>query len=252
VGCYSMKMERSCLRNGQFVLTTRSSTNSPVNSPINYDIRMLILFIIQRSEIMEQKVATFFLTEIDLLDVWFPGRKRQPDAALVPVPRPNPNILHAAIVKTQPILGFPFPTVILEVGNTQSCPDILGIRDRALSYLTGINVFVTVVYNRNQSRASDSWYMEVAVRDYLAPQPPPGTQNTYPPCLVLFETAKVNGRYPLVNTRISSANNNNIWPLPSHHFYHPQPVPILNPPLPAQFHINIEAIRSCIETERLP
>jgi len=244
-------MGRSCLRNGQFVLTTRSSTNSPINSPINYDIRMPILLIIQHSEITEQKVATFFLTEINFFDIWFPGRKRQPDAAFVPIPWPNPNMLHAAIVKTQPILGLPFPTLILEVGNSQSCPDILRIRDRALSYLTGVNVFVTVVYNRNQSRASDSGYMQVAVRDYLAPQPPPGTQNTYPPCVVLFETAKVNGRYPLVNTRISAAYNNNIWPLAIHHLYHPQPVPILNPPLPAQFDINIEAIRSCIETERL-
>ena len=213
---------------------------------------MLILFIIQRFEITEQKVATFFLTEIDFLDVWLPGRNRQPDAAFVPVPRPNLNTLHAAIVKTQPILGFPFPTLILEVGNSQSGPNILQIRDRALSYLTGVNVFITVVYNRNRYRASDSWYMQVAVRDHLAPQPPPGTQNTYPPCVVLFETAIVNGRYPLVNTRINTANDNNIWPLPIHYLYHPQPVPILNPPLPAQFDINIEAIRSCIETERLP
>src|SRR5271169_6995818 len=164
-----MKMGPSCLRNGQFVLTTRSSTNSPINFPINYDIHMLILFIIQRFEITEQKVATFFLTEIDFLDVWLPGRNRQPDAAFVPVPRPNLNTLHAAIVKTQPILGFPFPTLILEVGNSQSGPNILQIRDRALSYLTGVNVFITVVYNRNRYRASDSWYMQVAVRDHLAP-----------------------------------------------------------------------------------
>src|SRR5436305_951674 len=118
---------------------------------------------------MEQKVSTFFLTEIDFLDIWFPGRKKQPDASIVPYPWPNPYMLHAAIVKTQPILGYPFPTMILEVGNSQGCADILRIRDRALSYLTGINVFVTIVYNRNQSRASDSWYMQVAVRDYLAP-----------------------------------------------------------------------------------
>jgi hypothetical protein len=193
-----------------------------------------------------------FLTEIDVIDVWLPGLKRLPDAAFVPVPRPNMNTLHAAIVKTQPILGHPFPTLILEVGNSQTCPNILQIRDRALSYLTGINVFVTVVYNRNKYRTSDSWYMEVAVRDYLAPQPPPGTQNTYPPCVLLFETAKVNGRYPLVNNRVSAANNNHLWPLPMHHLYHPQPVPTLNPPLPAQFDIDIESIRSCIETNRLP
>ena len=49
------------------------------------------------------------------------------------------------------------------------------------------------IYDRNQARASDPWYVQVPVRDYLALQSFAGTQNTYPPCIVLFEIANVNG-----------------------------------------------------------
>jgi hypothetical protein len=233
------------LRNGLVLLTTRSSTHSGCNSRNNCDFSMVI---VHRFDVREQEEAIFFLIEIDFLDIWIPGRKKQPDAAFVPRAWPNPTALNAALVKIQLILGVPFPTLVLEVGVSQRCADILRIRDRTLSYLTGVNVFVAIVYNRNKTRGSDSWYMEVAVRDYFAPEPPPGTGNTYPPCIVLFETAKINSRYPSLNTRIRV---NNIWQVPVHHLYHPQSIPILEPLLPPHFEIDVEYIRSEIEATRL-
>lgn len=51
--------------------------------------------------------------------------------------------------------GDLFPTLVLEVGNSQPVSELLDVRDR---WKTGINVFVLVAYNRNQTRQSDSWF----------------------------------------------------------------------------------------------
>jgi hypothetical protein len=144
--------------------------------------------------------------------------------------------------------GYPFPTLILQVGNRQSIPDLLRIRDRALSWKTGINVFVLIAYNRNTTRALDTWYMEVSIRDFNAPQPPPTAPDTYPQCHVLHLTPKIGPRYPLVNTAIPTGQQT--WQIPTMHLYFPEPPPVLNPPLPASFDIDIEQIRLTIARQR--
>ena len=53
---------------------------------------------------------------------------------------------------------------------------------------TAINVFVLIAYNRNTTRANDTWFLQIAARDYFAPQPPPETDTDYPACTVLYET----------------------------------------------------------------
>jgi hypothetical protein len=70
--------------------------------------------------------------------------------------------------------GDPFPSLILEVGHSQSIANLIGIRDRILSSQTAINVFVLIAYNRNSTRQSDTWYMQIAVKDHFAPPSPPG------------------------------------------------------------------------------
>lgn len=55
--------------------------------------------------------------------------------------------------------GDAYPSLVMEVGNSQSIPNLISIRDRMLSWLTAINVFVLISYNRNGSRATDSWFL---------------------------------------------------------------------------------------------
>ena len=138
----------------------------------------------------------------------------------------------------------------MEVGNSQSIPDLIGIRDRMLSWRTAINVFVLIAYNRNATRATDSWFLQIAVRDYLAPQPPPGTGADYPACTVLYETPKIGTRYPRVDNPL--AQGTQVYHLDTGHLYHPETPPILNPPLPASFRIDVEAIRATIIDNRRP
>src|SRR5271170_6590128 len=129
------------------------------------------------------------------------GRNQQPDSAWRPKPRPQallPNAL-LPLLPMQPN-GDPYPSLVMEVGNSQSIPDLISIRDRMLSWRTAINVFVLIAYNRNATRAIDNWFLRIAVRDYLAPQPPPGTGADYPACTVLYETPKIGARYPRVIT----------------------------------------------------
>jgi hypothetical protein len=144
--------------------------------------------------------------------------------------------------------GEPFPTLILEVGNSQYISDLLPIRDKALSWKTGINVFVIIAYNRNSTHATDSWSMQVSHRDLTAPLPPPTTPNTYPPCIVMFKTAKTGNRYPLVNPSIPPGQQ--VWAVPTTHLYFPEPVPVLNPAISAAFNINIKMVRQTIASER--
>ena len=95
-------------------------------------------------------------SRFDIQDMWLPGKCKQPDQAFRPYPRPvNPAM--AALIQMQPVLGRPWPTIILEVGNSQDVPQLVDIRDRALGWKTQINVFVGIAYNRNQTRANNSW-----------------------------------------------------------------------------------------------
>jgi hypothetical protein len=119
-----------------------------------------------------------------------------------------------------------------------------------LSHQTAINVFILIAYNRNATRQADTWFLQVAVRDYYAPQPPPGTGADYPPCTVLYETPKIGLRYPKVETPLNQ--DAQTYTLDIHHLYHPEPPPILNPPLPASFRINVEQVRNIIINWRRP
>jgi len=138
----------------------------------------------------------------------------------------------------------------MEVGNYQSVPDLIRIRDRMLSWRTAINVFVLIAYNRDATRATDSWFLQIAVRDYLAPQPPPGTGADYPACIVLYETPKIGARYPRVNNPL--AQGTQVYHLETSHLYRPETHPILNSPLPALFRIDVEEIRATIIANRRP
>jgi len=119
-----------------------------------------------------------------------------------------------------------------------------------LSYRTAINVFVLISYNRNATRATDSWFLQVSVRDFYAPQPPPGTLTNYPACTVLYETPKIGAPYPRVE--LALAHGTQICDLPISHLYHPETTPILNPILPVSFRINVEQIRVTILNQRRP
>ena len=189
-----------------------------------------------------------------MTDLRYPGSRKQPDSAWRPIPRPRP-----VLVGPNPFLPFiprqtngdAFPTVVLEVGNSQTVPDLIKIRNRILSWKTGVNVFVLIAYNRNNTRASDSWYVQVAHRDYFAPHPNPLAANdTYPGCVVMFETAKVGNHYPRVNVPIPAGQD--VWSIPSSHLYHPETPPMLNPPFPVSFNLNIDEIRRTIIRERPP
>ena len=95
-------------------------------------------------------------SRFDIQDMWLPGKRKQPDQAFRPYPHPaNPAM--AALIQMQPVLGHPWPTIILEVGNSQGVPQLVDIRDRALGWKTQINVLFGIAYNRNQTRANNSW-----------------------------------------------------------------------------------------------
>jgi hypothetical protein len=188
-----------------------------------------------------------------VLDIRIPGqgRNQQPDVAWRPNRRPQaplPNAL-VPLFPRQPN-GDPYPSLVMEVGNSQSIPDLMSIRDRMLSWRTAINVFILVSYNRNATRATDSWFVQISVRDYLAPQPPPGTGANYPACVVEYETPKVGARYPRVNNNL--AQGTEVYNLDTVHLYNPETLPILNPLLPASFRIDLEAIRATIIANRRP
>ena len=90
--------------------------------------------------------------------------------------------------------------------------------------------------------------MQIALRDYFAPPSPPGMH--IPPFIVVHETPKIGYHYPKVNTPL--AQGTQVYNLDTGCLYDPEPIPTLNPPLPASFRIDIEQIRSTILRERLP
>jgi hypothetical protein len=138
---------------------------------------------------------------------------------------------------------------VVEVGNSQPISDLLKIRDRLLCWKTAINVVILVSYNRNQTRQADSFFVQVARRDFFAPPPNPlSAVNDYPPCVVLYETAKQQNKYPLVETPVPQQSR--VWRIATTILYHPEPPPVLIPALPAAFVLDIEQIRRTIERER--
>ena len=183
-----------------------------------------------------------------MLDTNFPGKKKQPDSAFIPDPRLNPN---ANLIQLQPILRLPWPTIVLEVSNSEGVPRLIEHRDKYLGHTTQVNVYVGVSYNRNQYRHTDSWWMCVAHRDINAPQAPPGTPPQYPASIIIGELQKTAGnRWPNVNLPIPA--NASLWSVPAALLFHPEPVPLLNPPFPPSFDIDIEIFRQTIVRRRLP
>jgi hypothetical protein len=186
-----------------------------------------------------------------MLDTNFPGRKKQPDSAFIPNPRPDPNSLLGHLIQLQPILGEPWPTIVLEVGNSEPVPSLARNRNKYLGHSTQVNIYVGVSYNRNANRQTDSWWICIGHRDIYAPQPPPATPPDYPFPIIIGELEKTPAnRYPNVNHAIPQ--NNAIWSIPTSLLYHPEPVPMKNPPLPNSFDINIELFRRAIVNHRLP
>jgi hypothetical protein len=99
-----------------------------------------------------------FTIPSDVVDIRIPGLRKQPDSAWRPENRPHlqlPNP-YVALFPTQ-TNGDPFPT------NSQSLPKLLEIRDKTLSWKTGINVFVLISYNRNVTGATDTWFMKFEI-----------------------------------------------------------------------------------------
>jgi len=90
--------------------------------------------------------------------------------------------------------------------------------------------------------------MQIALRDYFAPQSPPGMHIS--PFIIVYETPQIGARYPKVNTPI--AQGTQVYDLDTGCLYDPQPIPDLNPRLPASFRINIEQIRNTICNYRRP
>jgi len=85
--------------------------------------------------------------------------------------------------------------------------------------------------------------MQLSFRDIYAPVPPPTAADGYPACIIAGELPIINGRYPLVNTPLPP---NTIWQVPTSLLYHPQPIPVLVPPLPPTFDIDLERYRQMI------
>jgi len=153
-------------------------------------------------------------------------------------------------VRLQPILARGWPTLILEVGNSESVRHLAGIRDRVLGHQTQVNVFVGISYNRNQARNSDSWWACIAIRNTNPPNPPPNAPATWPACTVIGEIAKTpGGRYTRLQIPLVG---NTIWRVPTTLLYHPEPIPVLQPPLPQTFDVDIERVRQLIVDTRLP
>ena len=186
-----------------------------------------------------------------MLDTNFPGKRKQPDSAFIPNPRPNPNNLLANLIQLQPILGLPWPTIVLEVGNSEPVTKVIEHRDKYLGHTTQVNVYVGVSYNRNEYRQTDSWWICVVHRDIYAPQPPPGAPPQYPAPIIIGELQKnASNRWPNVNVPIPP--NASIWSVPTQFLFHPEPIPVMNPPFPPSFDIDIEAFRHAIVRHRPP
>jgi hypothetical protein len=186
-----------------------------------------------------------------MLDINFPGKKKRADSSFIPNPRPNPNNTLGNLIQLQPILEEPWPTIVLEVGNSESVPKLIEHRNKYLGYTTQVNVYVGVSYNRNTSRETDSWWVCVAHRDINAPQPPPGTPPEYPEPIIVGELQKnASSRWPNINIPIPPSTS--IWSVHTQFLFHPEPIPVMNPPFPMSFDINIDELRRAIVQYRPP
>jgi hypothetical protein len=176
------------------------------------------------------------------------GQKKQPDSAFIPASPLNPN---NNLIQLQLVIGLPWPTTVLEVGNFEPIAKLIERRNKYLGVTTQVNVYIGVSYNRNASRQTDSWWKCIAHRNINAPQPPPGTTPEHPAPIIMGELQKTAGnRYPNVNQPIPQ--NTSTWSVPTHLLLHPEPVPAMNPLFPLSFDVDIELFRRKIVLRRLP
>src|SRR5271170_8254493 len=102
-----------------------------------------------------------------------PGlRKKEPDQSARPWNYPDPYLGQNHLVPLIPATGKPFPTIVVEIGVSESIASIRSQRQLYLNHLTGVNVYIGVSYNKNQTRATDTWHCCIARRDTNPGNPP--------------------------------------------------------------------------------
>jgi len=122
------------------------------------------------------------------------------------------------------------------MGNSENIPHMTEDRDIYLGHTTGVNIYIGVKYHRNERE--DSWWMCVAHRNITAAHPGQNAPANLPAAVIVGELQPVGSRYPKVTIPRGEQ-----WTVPTTLLYHPQPVPILNPPLPVALVINVEDYR---------
>lgn len=130
-----------------------------------------------------------------------------------------------------------WPTVVLDVAfQSEDMATLLARRDFYLSHSTGVNVWIGVQH----CRENGTWWMSVARRDFSAVrQPEQQTQDNWPPSIWLYQLA--NGQHePLTTPR------NEVWDIPMDMIFYPDPVQIVDPPLPGYFRLEVECFRERI------
>ena len=130
-----------------------------------------------------------------------------------------------------------WPTIILDVAfQSEDMATLLARRDYYLSHNTGVNVWIGVQY----CKENGTWWMSVAHRDFTAVrQPEQQVQDNWPPSIWLYQLG--NGQYePLTTPR------NEVWDIPMEMLFYPDPVQVLEPPLPGYFRLEVERFRERI------
>jgi hypothetical protein len=121
------------------------------------------------------------------------------------------------------------------------------MRDNVLGRTTQVNIFFAVVYIKGPTPALDTWWACLAARDINAPPAPDDAPVTYPRCVVIDELPKVGNEYPRVEDELAPDLT---WRVRTALLYHPEPVPVLDPPLLLTFNIDLERYRQTILRSR--
>jgi hypothetical protein len=153
-------------------------------------------------------------------------------------------------VPIDPNTNLAWPTLVLEMGYSETVASLRRHRAEYLSNQTGVNVHVAIGYNRNSTPADDTWYVSVYARDMNPPNPPPGAPpNWSPPPVQIFDSQpNIGGHY----------NNLNVGPvnwvanIPIDLLWYPQTLPNPLPPgVPQQITLTFENLRQTILLYRL-
>jgi len=136
-------------------------------------------------------------------------------------------------------LGNPWPTVVVEVGVSENTESIRSHRQLYLNHLTGVNVYIGVSYNRNDTRVTDTWYCCIATQDTTPPNPPPANPGRDCPAFksVYESVADDRKRDRKLHDALSPPTRCQIEsPL----IWHPKPLPA---GLPEYFTVDLENLR---------